>query len=183
MQHFFVQPASCKNLGMSSPPIELQNFAKRYTTAWCSQNAASVAAFYSPDGSLCINAGTPSVGRNAIANSVQEFMTAFPDLQVCMDELIVQSDGAVYHWTLTGTNSGPGGTGRLVRISGFETWRLSPEGLIAQSQGSFDDADYQRQLLADVASHPAKLTLAAVLRQEPVSGGAKTWKRKTRWHV
>ena len=134
---------------MPTPPIKLQNLAEGYTAAWCSQNAASVAAFYSPDGSLCINAGTPAVGRSAITNSVQEFMTAFPDLQVRMDELIEQTDGAVYHWTLTGTNSGAGGTGRPVLISGFETWRLSPEGLIAESQGSFDHADYRRQVLAE----------------------------------
>ena len=25
-----------------------------------------------------------------------------------------------YHWTLTGTNTGPGGAGHAVRISGFE---------------------------------------------------------------
>ena len=75
-------------------------------------------------------------------------MTAFPDLRVHMDQLMVQADSVVYHWTLTGTNSGPGGTGRPVRISGFETWKISPEGLIAESQGSFDSADHQRQLLA-----------------------------------
>lgn len=126
---------------MSSPSIELQNFAERYTAAWCSQNAASVAAFFSPNGSLCINAGTPAVGRDAITNSVQEFMTAFPDLHVQMDALIVETDSAVYHWTLTGANSGPGGTGQPVRISGFETWKISPEGLIAESQGSFDHPD------------------------------------------
>jgi SnoaL-like polyketide cyclase len=131
---------------MPSPPIDLQNFAERYTAAWCSQNAASVAAFYSPSGSLCINAGTPAVGRSAITNAVQEFMTAFPDLHVRMDALILQTDSAVYHWTLTGTNSGPGGSDRPVRFSGFETWKINPEGLIAESQGSFDYADYQRQV-------------------------------------
>jgi hypothetical protein len=36
----------------------VQDFARRYTAAWCSQNAASVAAFFSPDGSLIIN-GVP----------------------------------------------------------------------------------------------------------------------------
>jgi hypothetical protein len=33
-----------------------------------------------------------------------------------------------------------------VRISGVERWRLSAEGLIDESLGSFDIADYQRQL-------------------------------------
>jgi hypothetical protein len=41
-------------------PIEqARAFAARYTAAWCSQNAASVAAFFSEHGSLQINAAAP----------------------------------------------------------------------------------------------------------------------------
>lgn len=73
-------------------------------------------------------------------------MTAFPDMRVIMDELRVQGDGAEFHWTLIGTNTGPGGTGHRVSISGFERWQIGPDGLIAASQGHFDSAEYQRQL-------------------------------------
>ena len=73
-------------------------------------------------------------------------MTAFPDLRVRMDNLLAQPDAIEYYWTLTGTNTGPGGTGRRVRISGCERWQLGSDGLIASSQGSFDAADYNRQL-------------------------------------
>jgi len=31
---------------------KLNAFATRYTAAWCSQNAANVASFFSPSGSL-----------------------------------------------------------------------------------------------------------------------------------
>ena len=31
-------------------------------------------------------------------------------------------------------------------ISGFEVWEIAVDGLIAESQGSFDEASYQRQL-------------------------------------
>jgi hypothetical protein len=41
-------------------PAELKQFAVKYTAAWCSQNAASVAAFFAEDGSLKINEGDPS---------------------------------------------------------------------------------------------------------------------------
>jgi uncharacterized protein (TIGR02246 family) len=61
---------------------ELREFATRYTAAWCSQDAASVAAFFAPGGSLTINGGTPSVGRSTITEAAQGFMTAFPDLKV-----------------------------------------------------------------------------------------------------
>jgi len=124
----------------------LNQFATRYTVAWCSQRAASVASFFGDQGSLKINDGAPAIGRVAITNSVQGFMTAFPDLVVKMDRLVVDGSQVEYHWTLTGTNTGPDGTGRSVRISGFEQWRFGSDGLIAESLGHFDAADYQRQL-------------------------------------
>ncbi len=124
----------------------LKEFGAKYTAAWCSQNAASVAAFYADDGSLTINNGTPSVGRTAITAAAQGFMTAFPDMVVAMDSVSLEGSRAVYRWTLTGSNTGPGGTGKSVRISGQEEWTFSPEGLIAKPLGHFDEADYNRQL-------------------------------------
>lgn len=131
---------------MTQPPAHLRDLAQRYTVAWCSQDPATVAAFFSPDGSLCVNNGDPAVGRSAITEIARGFMTAFPDMEVRMDDLLVQSGRVVYRWTLTGTNTGPGGTGNRVRISGFEEWQLGVDGLIAESQGHFDTAAYQHQL-------------------------------------
>ena len=125
--------------------FDLHTFAQGYTAAWCSHNAANVASFFAPNGSLTINDGTPSVGRGAIATAAQEFMTAFPDMQVIMDDVSGDEDRAIYRWTLEGTNNGPGGTGAHVRISGYEEWRIGTDGLIAKSLGHFDAADYQRQ--------------------------------------
>ena len=112
---------------------KLRDFAARYTAAWCSQKAENVAAFFSRNGSLRVNDNDPAVGRNAIAVVAQSFMTAFPDLSVVMDALVLGGDQAEYHWTLTGTNTGPGGTGRAVRISGLESWQMGGDGLIASS--------------------------------------------------
>jgi predicted ester cyclase len=125
---------------------KLNDFAKQYTAAWCSQNAASVACFFADQGSLKVNDERPAVGRAAITAVAQGFMTAFPDLIVEMDRLDVNGGHITYRWTLTGTNIGPGGTGRSVRISGFEEWQFDPDGLIGESRGHFDSADYQRQL-------------------------------------
>ena len=128
--------------------LELKAFSTRYTAAWCSQNAASVAAFFAENGSLQINSGAPSVGRTAITAAAQDFMTAFPDMVVTMNEVAFEADGAVYRWTLSGTNTGPGGSGKSVRISGYEEWTLGADGLIARSLGHFDQADYIRQTSA-----------------------------------
>ena len=63
-----------------------------------------------------------------------------------MDSLRLEPDPIEYHWTLIGTNTGPGGTGNAVRISGYEEWTMSEGGLIASSRGHFDEAEYNRQL-------------------------------------
>ena len=128
----------------------LRDFADRYTDAWCSQEPARVAAFFAPDGSLTINLGAPAVGREAITQAARSFMIAFPDLRVVMDRLVPAEDRVEYHWTLTGTNTGPGGTGHAVRISGFECWRIGADGLIQESLGSFDASDYERQIAGKV---------------------------------
>ena len=72
---------------MLPDPAKLREFAVRYTAAWCSQDAASVAAFYSADGSLSVNDNAPAVGRGAITEVAQSFMTAFPDMRVIMDQM------------------------------------------------------------------------------------------------
>ena len=122
------------------------DFAARYTTAWCSQDAAQVATFFAADGSLTINDNEPAVGRKAITDSVQAFMSVFPDLQVAMDGVKWKDELAEYRWTLTGTNTGHGGKGNRVRISGIEVWELGSDGLIRSSRGRFDSGEYRRQL-------------------------------------
>jgi len=125
---------------------QLDKFAQRYAKAWCSQNPESVAAFFAERGSISINNGPPAVGRVAIAKEAKVFMTTFPDMIVTFDKLEPQPNGTEFHWTLTGTNTGPGGTGKRVRISGYELWKIDNDGLIGESKGNFDDAEYERQL-------------------------------------
>jgi uncharacterized protein (TIGR02246 family) len=125
---------------------KITTFAKRYAEAWCSQNPESVAAFFAENGSLRVNDGPPAVGRAAIAEVARGFMRDLPDMVVTMDDVTHESDGTKFYWMLTGTNSGPGGTGKRVRISGYELWKIDNNGLIAVSKGHFDSAEYERQL-------------------------------------
>ena len=125
---------------------QLRAFAKQYTAAWCSMDPARVAAHFAADGSLTINDGPPAVGRAAITEAARGFYVALPDMQVFMDKLVVEGERTEYHWTFTGTNTGPGGKGKAVRVRGFEEWRIDAKGLIASSRGHYDQADYARQL-------------------------------------
>ena len=125
---------------------ELSKFAQRYAKAWCSRDPRKVAAFFAENGSISINNGQAAVGRAAIAEEAQAFMTTFPDMIVTFDKLEPRDGAVAFHWTLTGTNTGPGGSGNKVRISGYELWKIDNDGLIGESKGNFDAADYERQL-------------------------------------
>lgn len=125
---------------------KLADFAMRYAAAWSSRNPAKLASFYAETGSLTVNGGAPAIGRAAITATAQGYMTAFPDMVVKLDSVSEEGGHPAFHWTWTGTNTGPGGTGKAVRISGYEEWTLGPDGLIVESKGHFDEAEYRRQL-------------------------------------
>src|SRR5437867_1035490 len=103
---------------------QIQQLARNYTEAWCSRDPARVASHYVPGGTIAINGGE-SAGITEVA---QSFIAAFPDIEVFMDDLVVIDDVVEYHWTFTGTSAE---TGKWVRITGFEDWKIGADGLIA----------------------------------------------------
>src|SRR4051812_16790454 len=113
---------------------ELRQFAADYAAAWCSRDPEAVVAFYARDACISVNGGTPA----PIAQVARAFMHGFPDMLVTFDRLEPRPDGTAFHWTLTGTNTGPGGTGKKVQITGYELWNFNSDGLIAESSGHFD---------------------------------------------
>jgi len=91
---------------------------------------------------IAINGGEPT----EITEAARAFMDAFPDIEVFMDDVAIKDDIVEFHWTFTGTNTGPGGTGTSVRISGFEEWTLGADGRVVESKGNYDSNEYDRQL-------------------------------------
>jgi nuclear transport factor 2 (NTF2) superfamily protein len=118
---------------------QIEELARGYTAAWCSRDPARVAAHYAPGGTIAINGGEAT----PIAVVAAGFITAFPDIEVLMDDLVVIDDVVEYHWTFTGTSSE---TGKWVRIAGFEEWTIDADGLIAASRGHYNQAEYDHQL-------------------------------------
>ena len=127
---------------MAHEEERVREFARSYTEAWCSHDPARVAEHFVQGGTIAINGGEPA----DIAEVARSFMDAFPDIDVRMDDLVVGDGTAEYRWTFTGTNTGPGGTGQWVRISGFEQWTFGENGLVEHSRGHYDQAEYDHQL-------------------------------------
>jgi len=117
----------------------LTEFAKRYAEAWSSHDRDAVASFYSKNGSVSVNGAAPV----PIAEVARNFIRDFPDIVVTFDKLERRGDRTAFHWTLTGTYVE---TRNRVRISGYELWKIDNDGLIAESKGHFDAADYEHQL-------------------------------------
>jgi len=118
---------------------ELHKFATRYAEAWCSHDPEVVVGFYAKNALISVNDGAPT----PIAEVARSFMSDFPDMIVTFDKLEERPNGTAFHWTLIGTHAG---SGNKVRISGYELWKIDNDGLIAESKGHFDAADYERQL-------------------------------------
>jgi hypothetical protein len=127
---------------MGEDQDRVRDFARSYTEAWCSHDPARVAGHFKPGGTIAINGGEPT----EVTEVARSFISAFPDIEVFMDDVVFKDEGVEYHWTFTGTNTGPGGTGKRVRISGFEEWTFGDDGLVAESKGNYDQAEYDRQL-------------------------------------
>lgn len=134
------EPESPRNSG------ELIEFGGSYAAAWSSQDAVQVALCFSDGGSLTINAGRPARGHQEIAEVAREYMEAFPDLVVEFDRIEAVEDELHWHWTMKGTNTGPGGSGNSICISGYEALLLDSDLKIISAHGHYDEDEYERQL-------------------------------------
>ncbi len=127
---------------MSIDPKKAKQMADAYTAAWNSGLPQAVAEFYAKDGGIVINRGEPWQGRDRVAQMASGFFSDVPDLKLVCDGLRCAGDHVVFLWTFTGTHSG---TGRPLRVSGWEEWDLDADYKVRASRGWYDADDYTRQ--------------------------------------
>ena len=91
----------------------------------------------------------PIRGLDALRSHFQFYRSAFPDIDMIIQETIMEGDKIVWHWTLTGTNTGPMGeapaTGKEVRLSGISIGRIV-DGKIAEMGDFYNQASLLLQL-------------------------------------
>jgi predicted ester cyclase len=90
------------------------------------------------------------VGREAVKQFNRETRTAFPDLELTVDELIGEGGKVVVRWTMRGTHLGEmrGGiapTGKPFAVTGTTTNRVGG-GRIAEAWGNIDLLSLMLQL-------------------------------------
>ncbi len=91
----------------------------------------------------------PSVGHEGQKRRTAALLTAFPDPQFELHELIGEGDQVVVRWTFRGTHQGPFGpipaTGKEISMSGITIYTLR-DGKIAEARSSFDQMGMMQQL-------------------------------------
>ena len=120
-----------------------EDLDKRYTAAWNTGRPEAVAEFFAETGGIVINRGTPWEARAGITKMAAGFFADVPNLALVCDGVRLAGTHMVYLWTFTGTHSG---TGRPLRIEGWEEWDLTPDLKIKASRGWFDPEDWARQV-------------------------------------
>jgi len=128
---------------MSFSQTQLDDLAKRYTTAWNSRDPGQVAAFHAPSSSIIINRGEPSIGHDGMAEIAAGFHADVPDLHLTCDGVRGSGRHVLYLWTFTGHHAE---TGNPLNMQGWEEWELDADMKVTSSLGWYDGDDYDRQV-------------------------------------
>jgi uncharacterized protein (TIGR02246 family) len=127
---------------MTVSSAEAETLARAYTAAWNTGRPEAVAAFFAETGGIVINRGTLWQGRAGVAAMAAGFFADVPDLALQCDGVKLAGSHMLYLWTFTGTHSG---SGRALRITGWEEWELGADRLVTASRGWFDPEEWTRQ--------------------------------------
>jgi steroid delta-isomerase-like uncharacterized protein len=142
---------SCQQGGRDAiTQAETKMLNGRILEIWNQGNLALVDEVYA-DQSVRYDCGWPHPirGLDGLKNHFKFYRTAYPDIDMILQETIVKGDKIVWHWMWTGTNKGPMGeappTGKEVRLSGVSIGRIV-DGKIAEIGDFYNQAILLQQL-------------------------------------
>ena len=137
------QAAGTEDQRMPLNPTDVEALAEAYPRAWNSGSPQRVASFYSGEGEIVINRGTPWRGREGIAEMAAGFFAGVPDLKLVCDGVRVAGTHVAYLWTFTGHDSK---TGKPLTVHGWEEWDVGVDLKVKASRGWYDAEDYAQQV-------------------------------------
>ena len=115
---------------------------------WNARNVAAVDEVYAAD-YVSHDPMNPVQGTDGARQTVMKYLTAFPDTQFTIHDIIAEGDKVVTRWTAAGTQSGElegvPPTGRQVRVEGTTVSRMAG-GKITEEWPVWDALGMMRQL-------------------------------------
>ncbi len=89
-------------------------------------------------------------GPEDVKKFVEEYRSAFSDIEDIVEDMIGEDDKVVTRWTLRATHTGDfrgiPATGNRVHITGIGIFRFSDDGKVVESWDSLDQLGMMRQL-------------------------------------
>lgn len=93
-------------------PGEITRLIHDLLEAWNTRDLERIKSFYAPEyEGVDVGQAEPRRGPHDVAQTVERYLRAFPDLRFVADDVIVQGNRAVLVWTAHGTHGG-----KLMRI-------------------------------------------------------------------
>ena len=128
---------------MSFDRKAIEGLAQAYTSAWNTGSPRSVAGYFSENGEIVINRGTPWRGRAGVAEMAAGFFADVPDMKLTCDGVRLSGSHVLYLWTFRGHAAK---TSKALTVHGWEEWEVSDGLIVTASRGWYDAEDYARQV-------------------------------------
>ncbi len=123
-----------------------------FEEVWNKQRKAAIHEMFHPDGvfhGLGDAPGQDIRGPDDFVSFWEKFASAFPDMKISVDAIVVEGDLAAFRCTVRGTHTGKGlgvePTGRQVEFTGMAMARIQ-DGKIMEGWNNFDFLTFQQQL-------------------------------------
>src|SRR5919108_2955156 len=129
---------------------EIVAMFERRNADWNRHDPAAMASYHEEDAVGESPIQGKMHGRKSIQDGYTKWLTAFPDVTMVTDDIVVEGNRVAQFFTMSGTQKGPFGglpaTGRKFPISGVLFSTLSPNGRIAQDKRLYDVTNMLVQL-------------------------------------
>ena len=126
--------------------------ATRYNEAWVSGDLEAIKEIYSPDFVWHASDGGDYSSEEMIEinkNAIEQHKTAFPDMSIINEDVIIKGDKVITRYTMRGTHTGDAedipATGNKIELSGIEIIRIE-NGKIAESWEENNPLRFYQQL-------------------------------------
>ena len=119
-------------------------------TCWNKQNLDAFKDLASADFVRNLNGISVAKNQNEMEAHMQVFFTAFPDLEISLEETEIKNNKIFLLWQSTGTNTGIFGevaaTGKKVKINGLSHLYFDDMGKLYREDVYFNELDLLQQL-------------------------------------
>jgi predicted ester cyclase len=126
----------------------LKPLAAKYVGVWNSGNMKDLDAIIDPHFVRHVNLQPDVEGVDGIKKVISGFRTAYPDLNIVLNDELYSENKSAGRWTLTGTNTGPGQmspTGKSVKLWGTSLLHYA-NGKLTEEWVGFDNQSLMEQL-------------------------------------